>query len=223
MGIWFWSQRFWVFSGLVAALGEVVQARPTGGGMKLEVRCRLPGEPLALGESIAVNGACLTVASLQVDSFIADVSYETLRRTTLGRVRPGARVNLERALRLGDRLGGHLVLGHVDATTRLQNVRREGVFSLMRFGLPASLAGEVAEKGSVAVDGVSLTVARVGAGWFEVALIPTTLESTTLGERRVGDLVNLETDVLAKYVRRLLEVGRDGVEQAWKGWLGEES
>jgi len=211
-----------VFSGMIAALGEVARLQRAAGGATLHIRCTFPGEALADGESIAVNGACLTVATPVDGGFIADLSAETLRRTTLGSLSVRAKVNLERALRLGDRLGGHLVLGHVDATARILELRREGGFQVMRVELPGSLAQEVAEKGSVAVDGVSLTVAGVHGGWFEVALIPTTLSSTTLGDRRVGDRVNLETDVLAKYVRRALGRGDGDVAAVWREWLGAE-
>lgn len=186
------------------------------------MRCRLPGGDLVAGESVAVNGACLTVTQPASEGFNADVSPETFRRTTLGSLGARVRVNLERALRLGDRIGGHLVLGHVDAAVRIVELRRAGGFVVMRCELPAELATEVAEKGSVAVDGVSLTVAALSPGWFEVALIPSTLASTTLGERRRGDRVNLETDVLAKYVRRALATGATGMERAWKEWLGAE-
>ena len=210
-----------MFSGLIAAVGDVAGVRRGGAGAVLEVTCRLPGEALVAGESIAVNGACLTVVAPIGGGFLADLSPETLRRTTLGSLGAGVRVNLERALRLGDRLGGHLVTGHVDATVRVLDVRSTGEFKVMRCELPAALAPEVAEKGSVTVDGVSLTVAAVQPGWFEVALIPTTLVATTLGARRRSDLVNLETDVLAKYVRRAVSAGR-GVETVWEEWLGAE-
>ncbi len=203
-----------MFSGLVAAVGEVRGIVRRGRGARLEVACRLPGEPLAAGESVAVQGACLTVVDPSGSSFAADLSPETLARTTLGRLRAGARVNLERALRTCDRLGGHLVLGHVDAAVPVAAIRPGAEFWTLRAALPAALAPEVAEKGSVAVDGVSLTVSGLGDGWFEVALIPTTLQATTLKERRAGDLVNLETDVLAKYVRRAVGGGRPGIE-AW--------
>ncbi len=210
-----------MFSGMVAAVGKIVGTRRGGGGAVLEVNCLLPGGPILAGESIAVNGACLTVVSPGGGGFSAELSQETLRRTTLGILGRGSRVNLERALRLGDRVGGHLVSGHVDATARILDLRREGAFKVMRCELSAALAPEVAEKGSVAVDGVSLTVAAVRPGWFEVALIPTTLSATTLGERRRGDPVNLETDVLAKYVRRAV-TGGGRIETVWKEWLGAE-
>jgi riboflavin synthase len=193
-----------VFSGLVTTIGEVRALRRRGPGALLDVRCALPGEPLAAGESVAVAGVCLTVVTPVEGGFTADLSRETLSRTTLGTRRPGAKLNLERSLRLADRIGGHLVLGHVDATTRVSSVREVERFTNVRFALPRRLAAEVAEKGSVAVDGVSLTVAAVHAEWFEVALVPTTLSATTLGTLRPGDLVNLETDVVAKYVRRVL-------------------
>jgi riboflavin synthase len=193
---------------MVAAVATARALERRGGGARLGLSCELVGEPLRPGESVAVDGACLTVAELTAGGFVADLSAETLARSTLGRLRPGRRVNVERALKVGERLGGHLVQGHVDATARVVATRPVGEFVTLRIGLPASLAPEVVGKGSIAVDGVSLTVAALGEGWFEVALVPVTLAGTTLGERRPGDEVNLETDVLAKYVRRAL--GADG-------------
>lgn len=193
-----------MFSGMVSAVATARALTRRGGGARLELTCEFGGEPLQPGESVAVDGTCLTVAGLTAGGFVADLSPETLARTTLGRVRPGQRVNLERALRVSDRLGGHLVQGHVDATARVLAAQPAGEFVTLRIALPAGLAPEVAGKGSIAVDGVSLTVAAVGDGWFEVALVPATLDGTTLGGRRAGDEVNLETDVLAKYVRRAL-------------------
>ncbi len=197
-----------MFSGLVAAIGEVRSVHRQGGGLRLEVRCKLAGEPISTGESIAVQGACLTAVEPGGGGFAADVSPETVRRTTLGAVKQGDRLNLERSLALGDRIGGHLVMGHVDATTHVVSVRPTQEYRTVRFALPGALAAEVAEKGSVAVDGVSLTVSALDEGWFEVALIPTTLTASTLGTLRAGHKVNLETDVLAKYVRRALKGGR---------------
>ena len=206
-----------MFSGLVAARGQVRSVVRRGRGARIQVGCQLPGEPLAAGESVSVQGVCLTVDDPETSSFAADLSPETLARTTLGALRPGAGVNLERALRLADRLGGHLVLGHVDAAVPVVSVRRGQEFSTVRVSVPAALAPEVAEKGSVAVDGVSLTVSAVGAGWFEVALIPATLAGTTLDALRPGDLVNLETDVLAKYVRRAAGGRKAGIEALLAG------
>jgi riboflavin synthase len=156
------------------------------------------------GDSIAVNGACLTTVEPSATGFAADLSPETLQRTLLGKVGSGLAVNLERALKLGDRLGGHIVQGHVDSTVRLLSVRPEGGFQTWRLSLPAEQKLEVALKGSVALDGVSLTVAGLGTDWFEVALIPATLEATTLGALRSGSSLHLETDVLAKYVAQRL-------------------
>ena len=164
-----------------------------------------------------VQGVCLTVAAPLSGGFTADVSPETLARSTLGSLRIGARVNLERAVRLSDRLGGHLVLGHVDAAVAVVAVKAGREFWTARVAVPASLTPEVAPKGSVAVDGVSLTVAATGNGWFEVALIPTTLAATTLKELKEGARVNLETDVLAKYARRALEGRRLSVAELLAG------
>jgi riboflavin synthase len=206
-----------VFSGLIVALGEVRDVRRQGGGARLELVCTLPGEPVAEGESIAVQGVCLTVVAPNPHGFSADLSPETLSRTTLGAVRKGNPVNLERSLRLDGRLGGHLVMGHVDATTRVAAVRPGQEYRTVRFALPGAIAPEIAEKGSVAVDGVSLTISALGEGWFEVALIPTTLAATTLGSLRPGQEVNLETDVLAKYVRRALGGERPGIASLLAG------
>lgn len=212
-----------MFSGMVAATGEVRVSRPAGGGLRLEVRGTCPGGPLVGGESIAVQGVCLTVSGVLADGFGADVSPESLARTNLRALRAGQRVNLERALRMGDRIGGHLVSGHVDASVEVLAVHPQRAFRTLRLALPAALDPEVAEKGSVAVDGVSLTVSALEAGWFEVAAIPATLDGTTLGERRAGDTVNLETDLLAKYVRRALGGRQSSLARllAEGGWNAE--
>lgn len=157
---------------------------------------------------MAVSGACLTVEGVAGDTVRFFCSRETLERTTLGALPVGSQVNLERALRVGDAVGGHWVSGHVDAKVRVLAVRREGEGAVLRCEVPRGLAAEIAEKGSVAVDGVSLTVARLGRGWFEVSLVPFTLSHTTLGKVRPGTVVNLETDILAKYVRRVVAGAR---------------
>ncbi len=191
-----------MFTGLVQDLGTV--ERVTEGGMTdLWIRTGLDTGSLALGESIAVNGACLTVVERTGNAFRVQASPETLRRTALGELRAGARVHLERALRLSDRLGGHLVLGHVDAVTTVRSKRPEGDSVVMELALPPALAPFFIEKGSVAVDGVSLTVNALLADAFSVALIPETQARTTLAARRVGDRLNLEADVIGKYVARL--------------------
>jgi riboflavin synthase len=194
-----------MFTGIVEELGEIVRTTDTGGDSALvAIRGPLVTSDARHGDSIAVNGVCLTVVDVDGDVFTADVMGETLRRTALGALRPGDPVNLERAAALNSRLGGHLVQGHVDGVGVL--VAREPAqrWEMVRFRLPAGLARYVVEKGSIAVDGVSLTVAEVGDDWFAVGLIPTTQKLTTLGAKSVGDPVNLEVDVLAKYVERLL-------------------
>jgi riboflavin synthase len=185
-----------VFTGLVEGTGTVRSLRDG----RLEVDTPLAAE-LAAGDSIAVNGVCLTVVDVADGMFTVDVVHETLQRSSLDKVAAGDRVNLERAAALGDRLGGHIVQGHVDGTGVL--LSRDGS-GLTRFGLPAGLARYIVEKGSITVDGVSLTVVAVTEEEFAVALIPTTLELTTLGVKEPGDIVNLEVDVLAKYVERLV-------------------
>jgi riboflavin synthase len=193
-----------VFTGLVEELGEVVAVDRLHDAVRLRVRGSAVTADARVGDSIAVNGTCLTVVDVDDSQFTADVMNETLVRTSLRGVEPGRRVNLERPVRLSDRLGGHLVQGHVDGTgTVLARVHSDS-WDVVRVSLPAPLARYVVEKGSIAVDGVSLTVSAVAADWFEVSLIPTTLAATTLGIVAVGDPVNLEVDVLAKYTEKLL-------------------
>ena len=189
-----------MFSGIIECTGEVVAVRRRRSGAELSVRSSLRG--LALGESIAISGACMTVTRRQGKTFSVDVSQESLRRTTLGDLSTGASVNLERSLRLGDRLSGHLVFGHVDAVGRVQSIRPEGDSALYSFSIPAAMAPFLVEKGSIAVDGVSLTVFDCRARSFTVAVIPHTAAVTTLGIRKPGDRVNLESDMLARYVER---------------------
>jgi len=177
-------------------------------GAHLTIETPRPLARLALGESIAVNGACLTVTAIQGRRFRVDVSPETLRRTTLGTLAKDGRVNLERALRVGDRLGGHVVLGHVDGVGTLEKIEPDGDWLLYRFRAPGALLPFLVEKGSIAVDGVSLTVFACRAGRFTVALIPHTLAKTTLGTRRPGDGVNLEADVLLKHIGAMLRTRR---------------
>lgn len=162
-------------------------------------------EGTRIGDSISINGVDLTVIEMGRDYFSADASIETLTRSTLGNLQRGGRVNLERALSVGERLGGHMVQGHVDDTGELMSVTPEGNAYRMRFGFPPALGRYIAMKGSIAVDGISLTVARLGEDWFEVVVIPHTWRETTLGQLRPGDRLNLEVDVLAKYVERLME------------------
>jgi riboflavin synthase len=197
-----------VFTGLVQDIGEVT-ARHDGALTELWINTRLGASELTLGESIAVDGACLTVVEAKADAFRVQASSETLARTTLGTLTPGAKVNLERAMRLSDRLGGHMVLGHVDATARIRTRKPEGDCLHLSVELPASLAKFFIEKGSVTVDGVSLTVNSLGERdeAFNLLLIPETIQRTTLAEKRPGDYVNLEADVIGKYVARLWQQG----------------
>jgi riboflavin synthase len=200
-----------MFTGIVEEIGSVREiAFPGGAGTDavLTVEGTLATSDAAPGDSIAVDGVCLTVAGLAGDgSFTADVMPETLRRTTLGRLRAGSRVNLERAVRADARLGGHVVQGHVDGVATLVSRDPGDRWDDLLFSAPAALLRYVAEKGSIAVSGVSLTVTRVDGGTFGVSLIPTTLEATVLGTLAPGDRVNVEVDVLAKYVERLLAAG----------------
>jgi riboflavin synthase len=195
-----------MFTGIVEGTGTVagLAAAADGSGARLEVAAPWLAGELALGESVAVNGCCVTVTEASPGGFAADLVAETLRRTALGGLQAGARVNLERPLPLGGRLGGHLVQGHVDGVARVIERTPVGDGEEVRIELPADLERYVVEKGSIAVDGVSLTVAATGPGWFAVALVPHTLEVTTLGGRRPGDPVQLEVDVVAKYVERLV-------------------
>ncbi len=195
-----------MFTGLIGALGTVRELRRRGTGGQLLIASPLVHEELQLGESIAVNGACLTVTSWDHEQFIVDVSPETLQRTTLGSLPPRQPVNLERALRLSDRLGGHLVSGHVDCVGRLHRRWQDQNAVRMEFSLPAPMMRHLVEKGSVAVDGISLTVNTVAADMFSVAVIPHSLEMTTLKTCREGAAVNIETDLLGKYVERFLSV-----------------
>ena len=199
-----------MFTGIVEELGEVAGIEHRGDAARLTIRGSTQGT--SLGESIAVNGVCLTVTDITDGTFTADVMGETLDRSGLGALAPGAPVNLERSVRLADRLGGHLVQGHVDATAAILSRTPAAHWDQVRISLPEQISRYVVEKGSIAVDGISLTVSALSqageaAGWFEVCLIPETLKRTTLGIAEPGDTVNLEVDVIAKYVERLLSGG----------------
>ena len=194
-----------MFTGLIQQAGRLQGLARAGGGWRLAVRCRPWTEPLVIGESMAVQGACLTLVEVAPDGFVADLLDETLSRTALRHLQPGARVNLERALRLGDRLGGHLVSGHVDETGRVADIARHGRDIGLTVTCSRSLARLTVLKGSLAIDGVSLTVAGLGRESVSVEIIPHTWAVTSLGERRPGDPVNLEADLIGKHVARLLE------------------
>ena len=192
-----------MFTGIVEELGNLVGRDGRPDGARFAIHGALVTSDARPGDSIAVNGVCLTVVDVDGEVFTADVIGETLRRSSLGPARTGDRLNLERAAKLSDRLGGHLVQGHVDGTGTVLSRTESASWELVRIGMPAALARYVVEKGSITVDGVSLTVIDTGISDFSVGLIPTTRELTTLGTRHPGELVNLEADVIAKYVERL--------------------
>ena len=192
-----------MFTGIVEDLGEVETVEHAGDSARIFVRSTVVTQGASNGDSIAVNGVCLTVTGVIDGTFTADVMGETLDRSGLGALTAGAPVNLERSVRLADRLGGHLVQGHVDATGAIISRSPSAHWDQVRISLPATIARYVVLKGSIAVDGVSLTVSALGEGWFEVSLIPETLKRTTLGTRQPGEMVNLEADIIAKYVERL--------------------
>ncbi|MBL8682676.1 MAG: riboflavin synthase [Myxococcales bacterium] len=216
-----------MFTGIITAIGSVGRVERKGHEAVFEFVC--PYEALVLGESVACDGVCLTVVTTTARGFTAAASAETLSRTTLGQKQSGDRVNLERALRVDDRLGGHIVAGHVDAVGRVRaRIDSGGEAERWQFDAPASVLKFIAEKGSIAIDGVSLTVNVVDAEGFEVTLVPFTLGHTTLGDKRAGSPVNLEADVLARYVARALEgvAPRGGVTSellARAGFMGTKA
>ncbi|WP_295122612.1 riboflavin synthase [uncultured Leifsonia sp.] len=197
-----------MFTGIIEELGEITAVERVADAARITVRGPLAVSDAAHGDSISVSGVCLTVIGQDEDSFTADVMAETLAMSTLDGVQAGRRVNLERAARVGDRLGGHIVQGHIDGTATVLSIEDGSAWRVVRLSLDPEHAPLVARKGSIAVDGVSLTVSDVGGGredgWFEVSLIPETLTATTLGDRLPGDRVNIETDILARHVERML-------------------
>jgi len=197
-----------MFSGIVQVVGTVARVEALGGDARITITAAaLPLDDVAIGDSICVAGVCLTAVERSASGFAADISTETLSRTTLGSLRAGSRVNLEKSLRLADRIGGHLVAGHVDGVGRVVAVEGDARSQRWMFEVDASLARYIAGKGSVCIDGVSLTVNDVCAGRFGVNLIPHTLAVTTFGDRRKGDAVNVEVDLVARYVERLMAAG----------------
>lgn len=197
-----------MFTGIIAGVGSIARREPIGGDVRFHIHVgNLPFDAVALGESIAVKGVCLTVIAFDAASFQADASTETLGLTTLGALGEGAVVNLERAMRPSDRFGGHIVSGHVDGVGTVESIVEDARALRWRFAAPAALLRYVARKGSICVDGVSLTVNAVDDAGFEVALIPHTVAHTAFAHTGVGDAVNLEIDVIARYAERLLGAG----------------
>lgn len=198
-----------MFTGIIEEIGEITAIAPAGDGWRLTVRAPKAAHDAVHGESIAVSGVCLTVVDSTPDTFDADVMRQTLDVSALATASVGARVNIEKAMPVGARLGGHIVQGHVDGVGEVVDVRPGDAWSVLRISLPTDLAPLVVDKGSISVDGTSLTVSAVSEpsaaeAWFEISLIPETLAATTLGSRVIGDQVNLETDILARHVERLL-------------------
>jgi riboflavin synthase len=206
-----------MFTGLVEEVGTVAALEPQGDALRLTIEAPKVLSDAAFGDSIAVNGVCLTVADFDDRRFTADVMQESLDRTGLGQLQVGSPVNLERALAAGARLGGHIMQGHVDGISRLLSRTSSEHWDVLRFSLDADLARYVVEKGSIAVNGTSLTVSAVGEDWFEVSLIPTTLAETTHGQLTEGDVVNIEVDVLAKYVEKMLASRVEGRAEGDEG------
>jgi riboflavin synthase len=194
-----------MFTGIIAAIGQVTSVTPSGGDMRLKVATqKLDLSDVSLGDSIAINGVCLTVVELDEAHVSFDVSKESLERTALSQIAAGSSVNLEKALAVGDRLGGHMVSGHVDGLGKVLQLTPSARSVQFRIEVPANLERYVAEKGSITIDGVSLTVNQVGPGWFDINIIPHTMQETIIKEYNVGTMVNLEVDLIARYLERLL-------------------
>ena len=202
-----------MFTGIIEELGEVVAWEQGADAARLTVRAPLAVSDASHGDSISVSGVCLTVVDQGDDWFTADVMAMTIGMSTLGGVTPGTRVNIERAAQVGDRLGGHIVQGHIDGTSTVLSIEDGSAWRVVRFSLAPDVAALVARKGSIAVDGISLTVSAVGRDWFEVSLIPETLTATTLGDKVVGDAVNIETDILARHVQRMAEISTSSISE----------
>jgi riboflavin synthase len=206
-----------MFTGIIEELGEIVAWEQATDAARITVRGPLAVSDAKHGDSISVSGVCLTVVEQGQDWFTADVMAETIAMSTLAGLPVGAPVNLERAARVGDRIGGHIVQGHIDGTSRILSIADGSAWRVVRLSLDPEHAGLVTRKGSIAIDGISLTVSAVGDDWFEVSLIPETLEATTLGDRVVGDDVNIETDILARQVARLAQVSTSSTSDTNEG------
>ncbi len=197
-----------MFTGIIEELGKITALEKHAGGAKLKIAAKVVTDKTAEGDSIAVNGVCLTALNITASEFSADVSQETLRRSTLGSLRMNSKVNLERAVTPSTRLGGHIVQGHVDGRGKFLQAKQDGDFWTVRVGFPAEISQYLVYKGSVSVEGISLTVANLADDYFEIAVIPKTWELTNLSSLTAGDAVNLEVDVIAKYVERMLLYGK---------------
>lgn len=201
-----------MFTGIIEELGKIEKLKNHADGARIKISAQVVTKDSNEGDSIAVNGVCLTAINIKSDSFAADVSNETLGRSTLGKINVGAKVNLERAVTPLTRLGGHIVQGHVDATGEFLQAVKEGDFWTVRAGFPPEIARYLIYKGSIAVEGISLTIANLTENYFEIAIIPKTWELTNLSTLKAGDAVNLEVDMIAKYVERILLYGKEPQE-----------
>src|SRR3990170_7974010 len=211
-----------MFTGIIEEIGEIKITSSGFKSKKLEIKAKKVLVGLQIGESISINGACQTVVQVKPDSFVVEAIKETLKRSNLGLLKKGDRVNLERALKLSDRLGGHLLTGHVDCTAEVKSVSSDSSSSIFEFSLPPDYSALVVEKGSIAVDGISLTVAELKKSSFTVAVIPFTLQMTNLQDKRVKDMVNLEFDFFGKYVKRILEEKENGKSKITEEWLRQK-
>ena len=212
-----------MFTGIIEETGKIDQTSPSGVNLRLRIKASGILSDLKLGDSMNINGACQTVIEIKDGCFTVEAVEETLKRTTLGRLKPGDAVNLERALRASDRLGGHLVSGHVDFVGKIKSISPRDQSHIFEFEFPKEYRSHFVDKGSVAVDGISLTVVEVFKDSFTVSVIPFTVKETTLGAKKIGDTINIETDMMGKYVQRFLSVKKDKFEitEEWlkeKGW-----
>ncbi|CAN5871863.1 riboflavin synthase [soil metagenome] len=208
-----------MFTGIIEELGKIASLDKHAGGAKIKISAKTVTAETSEGDSIAVNGVCLTALEIKPDSFAADVSQETLNRSTLGNLKIGSSVNLERAVTPATRLGGHIVQGHVDGRGKFLNAKQDGDFRTVRIGFPAEIGQYLVYKGSVSVEGISLTIANLADDYFEIAVIPKTWQLTNLPHLKPGDAVNLEADVIAKYVERILTYNRETTENITKDKL----
>lgn len=210
-----------MFTGIIEEIGKIKQTSSSGGSLRLRIEAPKVSTDLKVGDSMSINGACQTVIEVKDGGFTVEAVEETLKRTNLGELKTGDLVNLERALRASDRLGGHLVSGHVDFVGRIRSISQKDQSHLFEFEIPREYQKHFVEKGSVAVDGISLTVVQVLKDSFTVSVIPFTMKETTLGEKKVGDMGNIETDLIGKYVDRILTLKKDK-SQITEEWLREK-
>jgi len=210
-----------MFTGIIEETGKIEQTSPSGGNLRLRIKASRILSDLKPGDSVNINGACQTVIEVKGECFAVEAVEETLKRTNLGQLRTGDSVNLERALRVSDRLGGHLVSGHVDFVGRIKSISLKDQSHIFEFEIPPEYLMHFVEKGSVAIDGISLTVVQIFKTSFTVSIIPFSMRTTNLGERKIGDAVNIETDLIGKYVERILAVKKDKF-QITEDWLKEK-